>query len=75
MVYADLEPFGPKREDDRAGVIAAMIANVYRDTQKHPGYFTPGDFFDTEPKPPPTVADREMQLRMFAARFNALVKK
>ena len=44
MAYATLEPFGPIREDQRAGVIAAMIANVNRDTSEHPEPFTVEEF-------------------------------
>lgn len=29
MAYAQVEPFGPMREDYRAGVTAATVANVF----------------------------------------------
>lgn len=45
MAYANLEPFGPVREDQRAGVVASIIANVNRDTSAHPDPFTVDEFF------------------------------
>ena len=44
MAYATIEPFGPVRDDQRSGVIAAMIANVNRDTSEHPEPFTVEEF-------------------------------
>ena len=45
MAYAYLEPFGPEREDARAGEVAAVIANVNRDPKSNPEPWTPADFF------------------------------
>lgn len=45
MAYAKIEPFGPEREDQRAGVIAALIANVNRDSKSKPEPFTVEEFF------------------------------
>lgn len=45
MAYAQLEPFGQGREDTRAGVIASLIANANRDTDKRSTPFGPEDFF------------------------------
>lgn len=45
LAYAEVEPFGPVREDERAGVVASVIANVYRDRKRKPEPFVPGDFF------------------------------
>ena len=45
MAYMTLEPFGPNRDDLRAGTVAAMIANVNRDSRKRSEPFVPGDFF------------------------------
>ena len=61
MAYMTLEPFGPNRDDLRAGTIAAVIANVNRDSRKRSEPFSPGDFFteiaEKEPDapPPPTL--------------------
>ncbi len=65
--YAAEEPFGPLREDERAGVIASMLANPYR--AKGRAAFVPSDFFHTlrEPAPPPTPADLATKLRAWAA--------
>ena len=45
LAYWNLEPFGPMREDDRAGEIAAVIANVHRDDRKRPFPFNRTEFF------------------------------
>ena len=45
MAYMTLEPFGPNRDDLRAGTIAAVIANANRDSRKRSEPFAPGDFF------------------------------
>lgn len=50
MAYAEIEPFGPIREDLRAGQVAALIANVNRDPKTKPDAYTAEDFF-----PPPWV--------------------
>ncbi len=45
MAYAEVEPFGPPREDQRAGQVAAAVANVHRGKSREP--FTPSDFLPT----------------------------
>ena len=42
MAFERLEPFGAMHEDFRAGQIAAVVANVHRDSKTEP--FTPADF-------------------------------
>jgi hypothetical protein len=49
MAYAELEPFGPIREDERAGVVAAVTANVYRDAKRRREPFEAVDFFPRHP--------------------------
>ena len=49
MAYSALEPFGPERDDERAGAIAATIANVYRDSSKRSDPFGAWDFFPRHP--------------------------
>lgn len=39
-----VDPWDETRADVRSGVVASMIANVHRDTKKHPGMFSPADF-------------------------------
>lgn len=43
MAYAQIERFGPDYDDLRAGVIAAAIYNVNRDSKKNPKPFGPKD--------------------------------
>jgi hypothetical protein len=43
MAFHELEPFGPEREDLRAGIVASTIANANRDPKKH-GPYTADDF-------------------------------
>ena len=45
MAYSQIEPFGPEREDQRFGVLAALIANVNRDSKTKPEPFTVDEFF------------------------------
>lgn len=74
MAYAELEPFGPLREDARAGVIAATAVNIATAGAKERRHFGPGDFFDSlrEPEPvvPVTAEQRVAKLRAWAARMN-----
>jgi len=71
MVYAQLEPFGPRRADERAGMIAAMVTNVARDVKSHPAAFTPDDFFPDPDRRPVTVDDRVARLKAWAMQMNA----
>ena len=45
MAYYELEPFGPVRDDQRAGEVASVLANVHRDSKKRPTPFSAVDFF------------------------------
>lgn len=45
MAFERLEPFGPQRDDERAGTIAATLANINRDSAKKSDPFMPTDFF------------------------------
>jgi hypothetical protein len=71
MVYAQLEPFGPRREDERAGMVAAMVTNVARDVKSHPRAFTPDDFFPDPERRPVAVEDRVARLKAWAMQMNA----
>jgi len=44
QAYAQLDPFGNERGDLQAGIVASMIANVYRDRKKQRKPFAPADF-------------------------------
>ena len=43
MAFSELEPFGGQQEDGRFGVIACLIASIYRG--KNSPVPSPGDFF------------------------------
>lgn len=44
MAFEGLEPFGSLPEDFRIGQVAAVIANVNRDTERKSAPFTAADF-------------------------------
>lgn len=44
MAFFQLEPWGCEMEDWRAGMVAATIANVNRDTKKQRKPYEPQDF-------------------------------
>lgn len=72
--YAAVEPFGSPRDDLRAGEIAALIANVNRDSRRRPQPFTPGDFFpQIAPLKPPV--DAKASWLAWADRHNAAQKR
>lgn len=55
--YDGLEPFGPKREDLRSGIVAATVANANRDRKKHPRPFEPATFMPRFVAPTDTDED------------------
>lgn len=65
QAYARLEPFGPLRDDLRAGTLASLIANQHR---KEP--LQPHDFFPTLPDPRPKMTGGQL-----AQALNRLVKR
>jgi len=72
IAYFELEPFGEERADLRSGVIAATIANVYRDPKKQKKAFEPADFMPKFEQPKQETDWRVMRerLRMAAAAAN-----
>lgn len=78
MAYSVHEPFGPEREDQRAGMIAALIANVNRDTKKRSEPYDVEDFF---PRYVSTTAeeaapvDLESKIKSWATAMNAAAEK
>lgn len=54
MILEQIEPWGERRADLRAGMIAATIANVHRDGRRAP--YQPAEFVDAYL---PAAADRE----------------
>jgi Protein of unknown function (DUF4035) len=75
MLYEQLEPFGGRRGDLQAGLIASTIANANRGKTTKP--FVPKDFmpeWDAKPEP---VQTPEKQLEFFQwlqATHNARLK-
>jgi len=53
--YEHLEPFGERGAYKRAGILAALTANIHRDSKTRPEPFTPEDFI-------PSV-EREEQIK------------
>lgn len=51
QAYCTVEPFGPPAEFFRAGIVAAMLANVHRKKNQKP--FTPEDFMPKSLQPEP----------------------
>lgn len=66
-------PWGERRDDLRAGTIAALIANVNRDSKKAPKPFTPEDFFPLLSKSKATR--RGSRRPMMAEEWNAAKKQ
>lgn len=66
--YAALEPFGPLREDRRAGIIVATLANVNRDPKRRAEAWEPEDFFPELAQPRPPV-DIKAKVRAVFASF------
>jgi hypothetical protein len=75
MAYSIWEPFGPEREDQRAGMIAALIANVNRDSSKRSEPYDVEDFFprygEQVQAEAATPVDLESKLMAWAAKVNA----
>lgn len=75
MAYSVHEPFGPEREDQRAGMIAALIANVNRDPKKRTEPYDVEDFFpryeSTIQAPEVAPVDLEAKIKAWAATMNA----
>lgn len=71
MAYAALEPFGPQRDDVRAGTVAATLANIHRDRKARPSPFTSEDFFPSEEVPEETEDDKLARLKNMAIRMGA----
>lgn len=80
MAYSYYEPFGPEREDQRAGMIAALIANVNRDPKHRAEPYDVEDFFpryDTvieEPEVPAPVLESKLATWAAMMASNKTVK-
>jgi len=56
-----LAPWDEMRADLRAGVVAATIANIYRDRKAHPKPFSAADYMPYAEKPKPQAAPQDIQ--------------
>lgn len=79
LAYERLEPFGPERDDLRAALVAAVIANVNRDPKKRRKPYEVSDFmpkFDRGPEPE-RKSDGELLARveMLNAVFGGVDKR
>lgn len=63
MAYAQVEPFGPNRDDYRAGVAAATVANVFG-RRKGEAPVQPIDFFPDLKGPTRSDAQEERNARI-----------
>ncbi len=70
IAYYHLHPFGPLRDDQRAGTIAAMIANVNRGKGVDP--FTWLDFFPQATPQEPKQEQTWEQMLAIAEIHNAV---
>ena len=76
VTYAELEPFDEVRDDYRAASIVAMIANMNRDTKRHPSAIPLTDFvlkFGVDTTKPKKQTWQEQKL--IAAQFAAMYQK
>ena len=71
MAYAAIEPFGPQRDDLRAGVISATVANVSRGQDVPP--YAPEDFMPSLKEPQSDVVN--MDPEALSLQIIALIKK
>lgn len=66
MAYSTLEPWGQDRDDLRAGIVAATIANANRGKNQKP--YKPSDFMPSfEPE-----TEEQAQARLIAKALSAL---
>ncbi|HWO99203.1 MAG TPA: DUF4035 domain-containing protein [Methylococcus sp.] len=70
--YARIEPFGEERADLRSAMIAALLANIHRDGDRHPEPFQIADFLPRFGSHEPDDADpekiEEAMMRFFHSR-------
>lgn len=69
QAYCSIEPFGPQADYWRAGVIAAMIANVNRKKNQQP--FTPEDFMPTSLRAEPIEGSATQRAAILKQNFEA----
>jgi hypothetical protein len=65
--FHQIEPIGPEREDLRAGIVAATVANANRDRKRRPRPYTPAEFM---PKVPTFEDDEPPDEEELAAKID-----
>lgn len=75
QMYYELEPFGPRRDNYHAAVVARAIYTAHGVKKKDGGEFSYEDFLlDWKPAPPKrrqTVEEQKAIARIYALAFNA----
>lgn len=74
IAYYRLEPFGELVADQRHGIATAVLANVNRDSKRHPEAYTAGDFIHWMDRPGENpdgilLDDPEAQSRMIKQKL------
>ena len=71
MGFWSINPWGERRADLRAGVVASTIANVNRDPKKRPSAYVPDDFVvyrePQEPRELSRTQNRDLSKRLLVA--------
>ena len=62
MVYAQIEPFGPARQDYHASLISTVIANTQGNKVSPDDFIKPFEYIEAEPEPtePDTFTDKQL---------------
>ena len=66
MVYAQIEPFGPVRQDYHASLISTVIANSNGNKMKPEDFIKPFKYETKQKPPPPTEKFSEKQEKMMS---------
>jgi hypothetical protein len=70
MAFGQLEPFGPRQDDRRAGMLASVLANIYRAEGQEP--YTERDFMPCTPENRPDESGPDFRVLM--AKMGTLIK-
>lgn len=66
MVYSQIEPFGPVRQDYHASLISTVIANSNGSKMKPEDFIRPFEYDTKLPPPPPTEKFSDKQEKMMS---------
>lgn len=75
IAYAELEPFGGSIDDSKYGMLMAMIANIHRDSRKHPQAFAAHDFTPWREKPRVRQQSQEYMASVLGTYLTAMQRK